>query len=130
MAEEILVESKLRDGERLIQELRSKQFDVSMACWIEEESGLWYLYLASKDVDANGTAGAYEKLSLALQQISTSTIDPFEIKLIGTAHPLTKEVFDLHRKYPAPLHTRYRLHELGGMSIGEAHIYPPIGPTS
>lgn len=126
MAEETLVDRKVEDGQKLIQELRCKGFDVSVAGWVQEESGLWYLYLGSKIVDDKGSFDAYKVLNQVLRQINNCGIDPFEIKLIGTEHPLSKEILDLHHRYPAPLHTLYRLHELGGMRIGEAHIYPPV----
>lgn len=126
MAEEILVEKKIEAGEELIRALQTNNFSISAASWVQEDGGLWYLYLASKLVDEVGSFDAYKKLNALLRQVQIPSIDPLEIKLISTINPMTKEILRLHAQYPAPVHTSYRLHELGGMRIGEAHIYPPV----
>src|SRR5437660_12803783 len=111
MAEETLLDRKLEDGEKLIQKLQAERIDVTTAGWVQEDDGgFWYLYIASNMVDSLGEFDSYKKLYLALRRMPELWIDPFEIKLIGTAHPMAKEILELQRRYPAKLHTRYRLH--------------------
>lgn len=129
MAEDILVERKIEAADNLLSYLQANGFDIAAACWVKEESGLWYLYIASRIVDANGASEAYRELSRLLRKNSNPWIDPFEIKLIKTDEPLAKEIQDLHRRYPELFNTRNRLRELGGMNVGEARIYPPVLST-
>jgi hypothetical protein len=126
MAEETLVERKLEDGADLIQELQSRGFDVSAAFWMQEEGGYWYLYLVSKTVDDEGDTTAHRRLTLLLRQIKESSIDPFELTLIGTDSPLAQEVLDLQHRYPLNLYSQHRLRKVGPMRTGEAHIYPLV----
>ena len=124
MAEEVLVEKKLELGERLIRELQARDFDVSAAFWMQEDGGLWYLYLATSVADDLGTYEAYKKLNALLRQLNVPLIDPFEIKIIRTSEPVTAEVLEITNRPRANVYARHSLHKLGGLRSGDAHIYP------
>ena len=127
MAQEILVDKKLEDGEKLIRALRAKNFDVAAAFWMQIDDGFWHLYLASKAAEgAVAKSEAYDTVLAVLRQLGQTSIDPSDITLINTSKPAAKEVLDLQRQFPLNLYSRQRLRKLGGMRTGEAHIYPPI----
>jgi hypothetical protein len=126
MAEETLVEKKLEDAKNLIRELRAKNFDVSAAFWMQIDDGFWHLYLVSKAADEVGTSEAYDMLFPLLRQLGESSIEPSEVRVIGTNQPVAKEVLDLQRQFRLNLYSRQRLRKVGGLRVGEAHIYPPV----
>jgi len=127
MAQATLVMKQIEDGETLLKHLQVNHFDVIAACWLNDVEGdEWSFYIASKVVDQKGLFEAYKDLHNTLSELPDLWINPLEVKLIGANHPVANAIVDLHRRFPAKIHTRYRLKELGGIPIDEAHIYPPI----
>ena len=127
MAQEALLDRHLQDGEELLRRLQVAQFDVSAASWVrDDEGGLWSLYVASKNVDEQGLREAYGQCGKVLRAASDLCIEPFDVKLMSPAHPMAKEIIKLNEPYPVKVYTRHRLREMGGMRMGEAHIYPPL----
>lgn len=125
MDQATLVEMQIEDGQRLVDELRSRNFDVTAACWLKDsEEQHWFLYIASKVVDEKGVTAAYRDLHVAIGQILKLWVDPFEVKLISPTHPIAKDVLSIQQRYHAPIPTRYGGAELGGLSIDQAYIYP------
>ncbi len=57
-----LVEMQIVDGAKIVEKLRDASFDVTAAWWMRtSEEGLWFLYIASKQVEEVGIADAYRK---------------------------------------------------------------------
>ena len=60
-------------------------------------------------------------------RIRDPSLDPFQIKVMGTNKPIAKAVVELQEKYPEQLPMRYHGRPLGGVSIDEVYIYSPEG---
>lgn len=122
-----LVDEKKDDGKKFVEYLTHAGFEVTAAFWLKPiEAGQWYLYIASPVVDSEGLYDAYGRLQTAFRQMSPPLwIDPFEVRLIGTAHPIAKDVLNvLGRHARGPMAINYGGAVLGGLSIEGAHLYP------
>lgn len=127
MADEILVDKKLEDGEKLIRALRAKNFDVSAAFWMQIDDGFWHLYIASKNFETEtpGSFSSWDTILATLGQLGHSSIDRTDLTLITTNSPAASEVIELQSRFPLNLYSRQQLRKLGGLRFAEAHIYPP-----
>jgi hypothetical protein len=130
MDTELLVESHIDDGQRLVEQLVRDDFEISVAFWVKtSEEGLWHLYIASPSVDEDKLGEAYRKLYASLAKISDSTVSPSDIKLINDANAISRDVLAIRDRYPAKIPTRFRGKRIGNVSIVEAYIYPtPMRP--
>jgi hypothetical protein len=125
-----LVEGQIDEGRKLIERLSQSHFDMTAAFWIKNsEDGQWLLYIASKVVDDKGLRAAYKDSHEAIKTEDLRWIDPFELRLIGAADPITKDVLDIQRRDPAQMPTRYRGPQLGNVAIDQAYIYEPVATT-
>jgi len=121
-----LVENQVDDGARIVEKLRESGFDVTAAWWMKaSEEGLWFLYIASKEVDGKGIKAAYRTIHTVMRDLGQLRVDRFEVKLVGPEDPITKDVLDILARYPGPLATRYGGRRLGDVSIDDLYIYPP-----
>jgi hypothetical protein len=121
-----LVEGQVDEGRKLIERLSRSHFDVTAALWIKDgEEGQWLLYIASKVVDDKGLRAAYKDFHAAIETGELFWIDTFDLRLIGVADPITKDVLDIFRRHPARIPTRYRGPQLGNLAIDQAYIYEP-----
>jgi hypothetical protein len=125
MAQATLVENQIDDGQKLLDALAQASFDVAAACWIKSsDDGHWYLYIISPSVQAKGIREAYRELHSILRGLVGSWIDPFEVKLIGPAHPIANDVMGLLQRNPGNLPLRFGGPRLGPLSVDDAYIYP------
>ena len=125
-----LVVEQCDEGERLVEQLQTDEFNIEAAAWIKtSDDGQWFLYLASKMVDEKGLAAAYRVVQAAIRQMSRRYLDPFDVKLVSASHPLVSDVQKIYERFPARIQTQFGGAQLGGMSIVEALIYPPSLPT-
>src|SRR5947209_16263480 len=99
-----LVEKRIDDGWKLVEELSQRGFEVTAAFWLQaSDNGKWYFYLVSPVVDAQGIREAYRQLHAPVQALPQPLcIDPLEIHLIGPSHPIVKDVLAIHRRAPGP----------------------------
>lgn len=126
MDQDPLVKSQIDGAERLIVQLRRDGFRVTMACWAKTaEEGIWYLYIASPEVEENGPAAAYRAVQASLQRCPDSWLKLPEIKLIGDTDAMTRHVQWLVANHPRRVATLYGGKQLGGLPVDEAYIYPP-----
>jgi hypothetical protein len=122
-----LVERQIDDGQKLVEMLRAGGFDVTAAWWMKaSEERLWFLYIASKEVDEKGIAAAYRALSTARRGMEELWVDTFEVKLVGADKPITKDVLRAFGRHPGRMPLRYFGPPLGDVSVEEAYIYPPL----
>jgi hypothetical protein len=122
MDQAVLVGGQVAGGEERIKQMQLGGLDITVAFWAKEsESGNWYLYVASKDVDRDGALRAYRKVVDAVRLHPNPWADMLQIKLIGTDEPPAKAAL-AHRKRDLP--TIYNNPYLGNLSIDEAFIYP------
>jgi hypothetical protein len=125
MAEDTLVEMEIEDGKKLVEGLARAGFDVTAAFWVKtSEEGVWFLYIASREVDTRGLPAAYREFHAAFKRIGGGWVDPFRVKLIGAGNPIALDVLAIRRRFAGRVPTRYRGPRLGHMSIDEAYIYP------
>ncbi len=122
-----LVENRIDDGTKLIEELEKAGIPVTAACWIKtDDDEQWYLYVASPIVDDQGPVAAYRRVHSIIRQMPGGFwIDPFEVRLLGANDPVAQAVLESDEKHPARIATRYKRPTLGGISIEAAYIYPP-----
>jgi len=127
MDTDTLVENQISAGRELINRLVENHFDVTAAFWIRtSEEGRWFLYIASKAVDGMGLATAYKEVYGALQSMPDFSGIRSDVKLIGVANPIAKDVLVIRHRYAARLPTRYHGPQLGSIPIEEAYIYPTL----
>jgi hypothetical protein len=116
-----LVNEKVDDGKRFVEHLTRSGFDVAVAFWaLTSEEGLWFLYIASPVVDADGLADAYRKVYSELAQCTVRWISRSDIKLIGPNNAIAVDAI-AYQSGSAP--TAYHGRKLGNLIIDEAYIY-------
>jgi hypothetical protein len=126
MGQGTLVEMQIDGGKALVDSLRNAGFDVTVSGWTKtSEEGDWYLYIASKDVDDRGLAGAYQTVYTTTRANPEFSIDPFEVKLIGQNNPIAKDLLAIQVAGSARIATRSRRPKLGHMSVEETYVYAP-----
>ena len=91
----------------------------------ETEEGLWFLYVASKEVDEKGIKAAYHAIHIVMRDLGQLWVDRFEVKLVRPDHPITKDVLGILARFPGRSATRYGGKRLGNVSIDDSYIYPP-----
>ena len=117
-----LVDHRIDDGNRFIDELRQSNFDVSAAFWaLTSEEGLWYLYIASPVVDTDGLSAAFRKVYSVLAQSQVRWVSRSDIKLIGNDNPIAKDAIAYRAE---KLRTIFHGRMLGNLTVEEAVIYP------
>ena len=126
MDQAILVENRIDEGREYVKHLQAKGFDVVAGFWLKEfESERWYLFIASALVDQQGPLKAYRLLYEATSDLSTPSIEMFQVKLIGLNDPLTQDVLAIQQRYSGKLPMRYGGPRLGGWDVEDAYIYSP-----
>jgi hypothetical protein len=97
---------------------------VKVACWLKpSDTPRWSLYIASDSFNGGDRRKGYEEIIRITNELQDPNLDMFRIKLIESADPLAKAVFDHSRRYPGkPI----RLDDtfLGNVSVDAAYIYP------
>ena len=128
MDTDLLVDDRIDDGQRLIDQLTREEFEVLAAFWIRaSEDGLWQLYIASPSIDPEKLGEAYRQVYAALRKLEPSSVSPSDLDLINGANPVARAVIEVRDRYPGKPPTRYHGKRLGNFSIEEAYIYPPAG---
>lgn len=126
MGEELLVNEQIDAGADFVRDFND-YVPISVACWIiPAESDNVYLYIASDNIDDANFDVAYGEVLRKLSGKRSHWLDPFQIKLVNTSHPVAQDAIRIRDRYPASLLTRYGSSSIGGMSIDGACIYPPI----
>src|SRR5947209_3032757 len=127
-----LVEKMIDDGQKLVEELPQRGFEVTAAFWIKvNEDEQWYFYIVSPAVDTEGPAQAYGRLHTLIRQMPQPFwIDPLEVKLIEPDDPIARDVLAIHGRSPgarvSPI--RWGGKKLGNVNIEGALLYPLPAP--
>ena len=125
MDQETLVERQVDDGAKIVEKLRESGFDVAAAWWMKAgEDGIWFLYIASKEVDENGIRAAYHSVNTIKGALGQLWVDRFRVKLVSPLNPVAKDVIDILTRYPGQLPMRSGGRKLGNISIDDSYIYP------
>ncbi len=133
MDTDTLVENRIDDGQKLVEELPQGGFEVAAAFWLKaSEDGKWRFYIVSPIVDAEGINKAYRRLHpLVRKRPEPFWIDPLEIKLIGPSNPIARDVIDIYGRISGPrvCPIRWGGKKLGNVIIEEAYLYPLAATT-
>lgn len=128
MAQTTLVEMQMSEAQRLIDRLNRDGVDVIAAAWVkEEESGDWYLYLATPLVtEDKGTPPAYRRLNSLVRAMQEEGfgLDPFEIKMIGPHNPTAQAIVANRGPRACGPPRRFAGARLGELAVEQAWIYP------
>ena len=119
-----LVMQEIEAGSRFIQEF-AKHTPVQAAFWLKaRDESQWFLYVASDRITDSNLGVSYGEVLRIASEPPDPWLDPFQIKVIGTDHPLAKAVLEIQAKYPRSVARRLQSRLLGGLSIDDAYIYP------
>src|SRR5208282_1669683 len=127
MDQELLVDNRFEDGEKLLTALVRSSIDVTVALWVlRSEDNSWYLYIGS-----NAKLGElYGMIFLELTKSPHTSVTLSELKLVHPSEPIARDAIALRDRNPARLPVRYRVKRLGDLAIEEAYIYPRTGPMT
>lgn len=129
MDQEILVDDRIDEGEKLIAHLVRSGFDVSGAFWVlTSPDNMWQMYVASTAVepDIGQAFGKFYALAYQLPGVSVASVT----RLIHPSDPIAREALAQRDRRPGRVPVRYRGKRLGDLAIEEAYIYPKIGPMT
>ena len=133
MDSDTLVENLIDDGQKLVEELPQRGFEVTAAFWLKaSEDGKWDFYIVSPAVDAEGILQAYRRLhSVVYAMPRPFWIDPLKIKLIGPSNPIARDVMAIYGRARGPLVSpiQWGGNQLGNLSIEGAYLYPVPATT-
>jgi hypothetical protein len=125
MDTEVLVESRIEDGELLIRQLIREQFGVEVAFWARRnEDSLWQLWIASSSIDPMSLGESLGKVYASLAKIPACSVLPTEIKLITGTDPIAREAALLRDRNPSRNPKRYHGKRLGKLTTEELVVYP------
>jgi hypothetical protein len=131
MEQELLVENRFEDAEKLLSQLVRSGFDVTVAFWVlTSDENSWVLYIASNAVDPGKVGLAYGALYAAMSQIPHLSVSLSEVQLVQPSEPIARDAIALRDRNQARLPVRYRGKRLGNLAIEEAYIYPKTGPMT
>ena len=127
-----MVDSRIDDGRRLVEELPALGFDLAGAVWLLNTVDYkWRFYIVSPLVDSNDPREAYGRLFDSTRRMpQTNGINPISIELVGTDEPLGKAIvtairgLTANRNWANPM--RWRDKWIGNVSIDDAYIYAPL----
>ncbi len=99
---------------------------VRAAFWMKtSDSGRWYLYVASDQINDSTKKAAYAEVSRVAREMDNPNLDQFQVMLIGSDDPLARAALNVHQRFAARVPTRVRDNPFGGVSVEEVYIYPP-----
>jgi hypothetical protein len=102
MDTDTLVENLIDDGQKLVEELPQRGFEVAAAFWLKtSEDGKWHFYIVSPVVELKGPVKAYRELHPLLRAMPQPFwIDPLAIKLLGPNNPIARDVLAVYGRAP------------------------------
>lgn len=127
MDTELLVEDQIDDGQMLIEQLVKHGFEVSAAFWVKRSGDApWRFFIASPLADTEKQGNVYHRVYTALDEISSLTVTPSDINLIGDSNPIARSAIQLRDSRSAKTPIKYHGNRLATLAIEEAYIYPRI----
>ena len=128
MDTKLLVEKRIEDGQRLIDQLVRDGVEVRCASWIKtSEEGYWRLYIASPSFDPEKAGEAFQTAYASFSKIPDMWDSPSEICPINGTNLIARAVLEVRDRHAGKGSMRYHGTRLGNLAIEEAYIYPPPG---
>jgi hypothetical protein len=125
MASTAVVEDRIDDGLRLIEQFKADGGSILVAFWAKAaEESSWYLYIATESVQREGPAVAYRAIHDSFRKLVECRLDLFEIKMVGPSDSITRDVLALLARRPGRLPAWFGSLTLGGVEVEEVYIYP------
>ena len=102
MDSELLVTEQIDAGAEFVRDFND-YVPVSVACWvIPAESDNVFLYIASDAIDDSNFDVAYGEVLRKLRGKTRRGLDPFQVKLVNTSHPIAQDAIKVRDRDPAP----------------------------
>jgi hypothetical protein len=125
MAAKVLVDSRIDDGQRIVDQLLRDGCEVLVAFWLKSrEHPSWRFYIAAPMLDADGPGHAYGAVYAAIGRIPDSSVQLHEVTLLNSASPIAQDAVKLRLKYAGKMPTRFPGKRLGDLSIERVYFYP------
>ena len=127
MDTEILVDTTIEDGQRLLDQLARDDLDVTVAFWAKRgEDYPWELYLAVPGLNAARSSGLYGPVYGAVDKIGESGLSISDIRLIDADDPIALDAIKARDRHPSRSPTKFRGKRLGTLRVTEALIHPAL----
>ncbi len=124
MAEKILVDDQIDDGQRIIDELLSDGIDVTIAFWARPDGGSWHLYIASPGFNKRKPLEASRAFYDSVSKVKDLTILPWvDIRMIDDQDVIARDAIKIAERKGAKGPSRYRGARLGDLGLSRAYIY-------
>ncbi len=128
MDQELLVDQRVEDGEKLVTLLVRDGFNVTAAFWGNAvDTYFWYLYLANDGVDATNFGEYFRRLYDSWGKIPDTSVAISELKLLNTTDPIVRDAIQIRDRRPGRLAIRAENRTLGSHKFKELYIYPKLG---
>jgi len=117
-----LVTEEIEAGARFVAEF-DKFRPVQSAFWLKESEGNRYLYVASDQITDDNFDVAYGEVVRVPGIWQDPWFDPFQVKLIGSDHPLAKAAADFQKRYEMRRPVRFPGKSFGDLAVEEVYLY-------
>lgn len=124
MAEELLVDDQIDNGQRVIDQFLEDGVEVAVGFWVRNDEGLWRPYIASPSFDDRKPGENYLKVRESLRKIPDQEVQFWPINLINDQNPAARDAIKIAGRPGKDEGIRYRGTRLGDLVIEEAYIYP------
>jgi hypothetical protein len=119
-----LVDSLIKDGERLVQALDQASIDVQAALWFyDSDSEDWRLIIASHSLQSQGPLEAYAAVQAVLDTIPHRTFALSSVRVMSPEDPLIKALRSAIRTGPGIAGIRLSRNVIDHVFIEDAYIY-------
>ena len=125
MVTAVLVDRKIRLGEKLVAELDRDGFPLRAAFWqYLDEPDEWRLMIASALVDSKGPRAVYSRIhQVAADSMSGDEVGLGELSVISPKHPLVKLLKKAMRTGSNISGTRFSRSVIDGTFVEDIYIY-------
>ncbi|HEV3385085.1 MAG TPA: hypothetical protein VG097_09725 [Gemmata sp.] len=119
-----LVKEEIDAGAELIRQFE-QYAPVKAAFWMKaSEKPFRYLYIASDEITDKNFDLAYSEIIRIVKEMNDPNFGLFRVKVIGSNHPIARDVLDIYRRHPNSGAINYRGRFLGDVAVDDAYIYP------
>jgi hypothetical protein len=125
VAQEILVDDQIDDGQRIIDQFLADGLDVSVAFWAKRDAGWWYLYIATPGFNDRKRVDASRAVYDSISKVTDLTIQPWvDMQVIDSQDAIARDAIRIAGRKGKKGPIRYRGIRLGDFGIARAYIYP------
>lgn len=121
-----LVERRIADGQRIVDQLAADGRSVRAAFWAKtSDEDLWYLYVVSEDVDTQGAAAEYRAVYDTLKKLGGCSVSFSEVKVLGPSNPIARAVISLASSVDLGALGHFGIGNVGGLEEGWVYRTQP-----